>query len=292
MGEAQPRNLCKLIALLAICAGLSACSTMRSVLDNQAGCIAANSIAGAGLGASVEAVVDSDNLGRGAAIGGGMGALLGLAVCGPRDSDADGVADSSDKCPSTPRNIGVDKNGCPVDSDGDKVTDDADRCMKTPPGTIVSPDGCPLNPDTDSDGVADDVDKCPDTPRDSKVDEKGCPEVGQTLSVLEGVNFKSGEASLLPEAKGKLNRIAKTMKQQPDMQVRIEGHTDSTDANTRNLRLSQQRAQAVARYLIGRGIAKARLEPMGRGEESPKASNDTAEGRYQNRRVEFIVTGK
>ena len=288
MGEVKTRYPFKLAALLAVCAAISACSSVQALLDTKAACLIAGSLVGAGVGAAIESNQRAATAGIGAAVGG----LVGAAVCGPRDSDTDGVSDSIDKCPGTPQGIGVDQNGCAVDSDGDSVTDDVDRCLKTPTGTLVGTDGCPLRPDADGDGVADDADKCPDTPRDSKVDPQGCPEVGQTLIVLEGVNFKSGEASLMPEAKAKLNRIDRVMKEQPNMQVRIEGHTDNTGPDAGNLRLSQQRAQTVARYLIGRGIAKARVEPVGRGEESPKGSNDTPDGRYQNRRVEFIVTGK
>jgi OOP family OmpA-OmpF porin len=89
------------------------------------------------------------------------------------DSDNDGVVDSLDKCPGTPRGVKVDKDGCPLDSDRDGVPDYLDKCPGTPYGIIVDPAGCPL--DFDKDGVPDYLDKCPGTPAGVKVDKNGCP---------------------------------------------------------------------------------------------------------------------
>ncbi|GAB6282122.1 MAG: hypothetical protein STSR0008_08660 [Ignavibacterium sp.] len=91
----------------------------------------------------------------------------------PIDSDKDGVADYLDQCPETPTAAKVDKNGCPVDTDGDGVPDYLDLCVNTPSGIQVDKNGCPL--DADGDGVADYLDKCPGTPAGVKVDKNGCP---------------------------------------------------------------------------------------------------------------------
>ncbi|MBI5267743.1 MAG: OmpA family protein, partial [candidate division Zixibacteria bacterium] len=91
---------------------------------------------------------------------------------GELDSDHDGVADSKDKCPDTPRGVKVDKTGCPLDADGDGVADYLDKCLGTPAGVKVDQNGCPL--DSDRDGVPDYVDKCPNTPAGVKVDSDGC----------------------------------------------------------------------------------------------------------------------
>jgi len=91
----------------------------------------------------------------------------------PIDSDKDGVPDYLDKCPSTPLGVGVDKFGCPIDSDGDGIPDYLDKCPDTPIGVAVDEFGCPL--DSDKDGVFDYLDKCPNTPQDIKVDSVGCP---------------------------------------------------------------------------------------------------------------------
>ncbi len=90
-----------------------------------------------------------------------------------KDSDNDGVIDSKDLCPHTPRWVLVDNDGCPVDTDKDTVPDYVDQCPDTPEGVEVDVDGCPL--DSDGDKVPDYKDKCPDTPEGMKVDENGCP---------------------------------------------------------------------------------------------------------------------
>ncbi|MFH1687276.1 MAG: OmpA family protein [bacterium] len=92
---------------------------------------------------------------------------------GAPDQDDDGVKDSKDKCPDTPRGAVVDKQGCPLDEDGDGVYDGLDSCAATPAGVKVDQFGCPL--DTDGDGVWDSWDKCPKTPTGVAVDDKGCP---------------------------------------------------------------------------------------------------------------------
>ncbi len=91
----------------------------------------------------------------------------------PTDLDGDGVPDYLDKCPNTPKGTVVNKDGCPADSDGDGVFDQFDKCPGTPHGVTVDVNGCPL--DSDGDGIPDYLDKCPDTPAGTKVDARGCP---------------------------------------------------------------------------------------------------------------------
>ncbi|ENP0852033.1 OmpA family protein, partial [Vibrio parahaemolyticus] len=85
-----------------------------------------------------------------------------------------------------------------------------------------------------------------------------------------------------------LESLAKQLTQYPEDKVQIVGHTDSSGPEAYNQRLSEHRAQAVADYLKRMGIAESRLMVMGQGESHPVASNDTAEGRAQNRRVEVV----
>ena len=89
------------------------------------------------------------------------------------DSDEDGVVDSKDMCPDTPKGVKVDENGCPLDSDKDGVSDYLDECPGTPSGAAVDKKGCPL--DSDRDGVPDYTDLCPNTPSGITVDDFGCP---------------------------------------------------------------------------------------------------------------------
>ena len=100
----------------------------------------------------------------------GLGWLFGRY--GSRDRDRDGVSDSNDRCPATPRGATVDSNGCP-DLDNDGVRDDKDRCPATATGERVDATGCTMK-DSDGDGVLDDVDQCPETPPAQSVNSRGC----------------------------------------------------------------------------------------------------------------------
>ncbi len=212
----------------------------------------------------------------------------------PKDSDGDGVPDAKDACPDTPKGAKVDERGCPLDEDSDGVFDGIDRCPGTPAGTKVDSKGCPL--DSDGDGVNDNLDKCPDTPRGTTVDADGCPpppkaaplfEEGKKELVLEGVNFESEKAVLLPESAAALDRVAESLADWPEVRVEIGGHTDGTGAAGYNLTLSEKRAQAVMDYLVGKGIDASRMTVKGYGETKPIADNRTADGRARNRRVEL-----
>src|SRR5699024_5054641 len=112
-----------------------------------------------------------------------------------------------------------------------------------------------------------------------------------TVITLNGqVLFVTGKAELLPIAREKLTQVADSLKQlDGDKLVSIEGFTDSRGADDMNLKLSQDRANAVQDYLISQGVQREKLRAMGRGESDPVASNDTAEGRANNRRVEIVV---
>jgi len=141
--------------------------------------------------------------------------------------------------------------------------------------------------DSDGDGVPDNLDQCPGTPPGTKVDEKGCP-VEKTI-VLQNVNFETGSAVLTGQATHVLDEIASALKGQPNIHVEIAGHTDSTGAPAFNMTLSQQRAESVRQYLIGKGIDTARMSTKGFGDTQPLVSNDSEAGRAQNRRVEFKI---
>jgi outer membrane protein OmpA-like peptidoglycan-associated protein len=107
---------------------------------------------------------------------------------------------------------------------------------------------------------------------------------------LSGVLFETGKATLLPGAEASLTRVSDYMSQYPNTRLRIEGHTDSQGSEDLNQHLSFMRADAVAQALIQRGISADRVESVGRGPTMPVASNATAEGRQQNRRVEILFS--
>ncbi len=112
-----------------------------------------------------------------------------------------------------------------------------------------------------------------------------------TVITLDGqVLFVTGKAELLPIAKDRLNQVAKSLKElDDDKLVSIEGFTDSRGADDMNMKLSQDRANAVKDYLVSQGVKPEKVRAIGRGESNPVASNDTPEGRANNRRVEIVV---
>lgn len=217
----------------------------------------------------------------------------------PPDRDGDGIADSDDACPDIAGGKSPDpkKNGCPPDRDDDGVADHEDACPDVAGDKSADPtmNGCP--PDRDGDGIANREDACPDAPGPADTDPKrnGCPlariEDGQ-IKISDQVKFKTGSAEILRDSDATLLAIATTLKNHPEVgKLRIEGHTDSRGSAATNNRLSQQRADAVLKWLTSYGIDRKRLEAKGFGFTRPLETNETEEGRQNNRRVEFHLTG-
>ncbi len=104
------------------------------------------------------------------------------------------------------------------------------------------------------------------------------------------IYFASGSAALDPNARQVLDQVALTAQTYSNAYIRVEGNTDSTGNPQRNVALSQQRAQAVANYLVGRyGFQRGRFIAKGNGPHKPRASNNTPEGRARNRRTDVMV---
>ena len=110
--------------------------------------------------------------------------------------------------------------------------------------------------------------------------------------VLRGVHFDFNKAKIRPEDMPVLDEAAETLKANPNMRVEVNGYTDAIGSEAYNLRLSKRRADAVVNYLVSKGISADRLIPQGFGKTNFVASNDTAEGRAQNRRVELVPVGQ
>jgi outer membrane protein OmpA-like peptidoglycan-associated protein len=104
------------------------------------------------------------------------------------------------------------------------------------------------------------------------------------------VNFDLNKATLTTAAKANLDKLVKVFNEYPDTYIHIFGYTDSSGSDEYNLNLSEQRAASVKSYLSGKGISGSRVKVLGKGEVEPIASNDTADGRAKNRRVEFAIT--
>jgi outer membrane protein OmpA-like peptidoglycan-associated protein len=220
--------------------------------------------------------------------------------CPELDNDADGIRDRDDKCPMDPEDIDQheDTDGCPdLDNDGDGLADKVDQCPNDPEDKdgFEDDDGCP-DIDNDKDSFADKDDKCPD---EFGVAPDGCPKkytnvvVTKTkIEIKQTVYFEFNKATIKPVSFPLLNEVALALKDNPTLKVEVQGHTDSVGADAKNLKLSQKRAESVRTYLIKQGIESSRLAPKGYGENVPIADNRTADGRSQNRRVEFVITDR
>ena len=117
--------------------------------------------------------------------------------------------------------------------------------------------------------------------------------VGEGIKVTlheNTVNFDFDSANLTATAKSSLDKLVIVLKNNPDTNINIYGHTDNKGSDAYNQALSERRANAVRDYFTANGIASSRLFPQGMGESSPIATNDTDAGRTQNRRVEFAIT--
>jgi outer membrane protein OmpA-like peptidoglycan-associated protein len=244
-------------------------------------------------------------------------AILEKKVEPPLDTDKDGVLDKDDRCVTVPGP--VENQGCPwPDTDKDGVLDKDDKCVDVPgpvenqgcpwpdrdkDGVLDKEDDCPDDPgpkeykgcpDRDGDTVIDKIDKCPDVP--GPPDNEGCPRyqlivvTKEKIELKQKVHFATDKSTIYPDSFAMLNEIADLLLKRAEIEVRIEGHTDSRASMRHNMKLSQARADSVKRYLVERGVDGARMNAVGYGPTRPIDDNRTAAGREANRRVEFIIT--
>lgn len=143
----------------------------------------------------------------------------------------------------------------------------------------------PISIDDDKDRVLNSSDFCPNTAEGTLVDAFGCA-IDEVI-VLHGVNFHTDSDKLTDESIVILDGVSTTLKLYPDLKLEVSGHTDSVAEDDYNKHLSQRRAERVREYLISKGAAADNLTARGYGEERPIASNETAEGKALNRRVEL-----
>lgn len=218
--------------------------------------------------------------------------------CPDLDNDGDGIPDTLDKCPDQAEDKDgfQDEDGCPdLDNDGDGILDVNDKCpneAETVNG-FEDEDGCPEK-DTDGDGVFDSVDLCPTEKEtvNGVDDEDGCPDLLRVeeaqIRTLEPIYFDTGSDRIQDRSLPLLRELAEVIANRPDLgTISIEGHTDDAGSEHYNQVLSQKRAAAIKRFLSANGVPDTRLIAVGYGEMRPIASNETPEGREQNRRVEF-----
>jgi outer membrane protein OmpA-like peptidoglycan-associated protein len=207
-----------------------------------------------------------------------------------KDTDNDGVPDNIDQCPTVPGP--KENNGCPYgDRDNDGVPDNLDQCPDVP-GPKEN-NGCPYG-DRDHDGIPDNLDLCPDVP--GVPEEHGCPRKytlvvvkNDRIEIKQQVHFATNKWKILPDSFALLGQVAQVLKDNPQMRVLVEGHTDKVGSVKKNVTLSQRRAESVVTFVVGQGIDPGRMEAKGFGPNRPLASNSSAIGRAQNRRVEFHI---
>ncbi len=198
-----------------------------------------------------------------------------LSVCSDsQDNDGDGLIDfpGDNGCSSAEDN---DESDPPVCSDG--KDNDGDGLIDFP-----ADKGCTAADDNDE------VNPCKTPAPGEAISLKGCG-IGDVI-VLRGVNFEFDKARLTANAKTILDNVASELAAYPDIEVELSGHTDAKGSDEYNQALSDKRAAAVKRYLVGKDTAESRMTTVGAGESQPVADNETDEGRELNRRVELKVT--
>jgi outer membrane protein OmpA-like peptidoglycan-associated protein len=217
--------------------------------------------------------------------------------CPDPDNDQDGILDKNDKCPNEPEDKDgfEDDDGCPdIDNDKDGLVDAEDKCPNA--AGPRENQGCP-DTDKDGDGVVDRLDKCPEVP--GPKENNGCPEEKKFIVVTKDkielkqkVHFATNKATIYPDSFPMLNEIADVLKSRGEIRVRIEGHTDIRGGLKKNMKLSQDRAESVRKFLVDHGVDPTHMESRGFGPTQPIDSNKTSSGREANRRVEFIITAQ
>lgn len=215
----------------------------------------------------------------GDALGDGVEVNSGRTDARNPDTDGDGVPDGTEDENHNGSREPTETDATNRDTDGGGVPDGWER-EHGKNGLVASDD------DSDGDRVLENVDQCPGTARGTEVDARGCAILRPTL-VLRGVNFAVDSAEIDPSSFPVLDGVARILADNPDVRVEISGHTDNTGGRAHNMSLSQARAESVRNYMVSRGIAEARLDARGYGPTRPVASNDTEEGKAQNRRIEF-----
>ncbi len=238
------------------------------------------------------------------------------------DNDRDGIVDQADWAPNAAEDFDgyADWDGAPdPDNDSDGILDvnDKDPDHAEDFDGFEDEDGAP-DLDNDRDGIPDMYDGAPNEPEtvNGYMDWDGIPDetsfrkpearaevtkpaepqtiyvivpekVGERV-ILQGVNFETASDNLTESSHYILDEAVKILKDHADIELEIEGHTDSRGNDAYNLDLSQKRANSVRNYLVNQGIEGRRLTAIGYGEKQPIAPNTNANGMAQNRRVEFL----
>ncbi len=225
--------------------------------------------------------------------------------CPDPDNDKDGIPDYLDHCPNDPEDFDGDrdKDGCPEPTDGDRdhdgIPDSKDKCPDVPEDKdgFEDEDGCP-DPDNDKDGIPDVKDKCPNVPEtfNGVDDEDGCPDdaklviKGNTIVILEKIQFATGSAVILPKSFSLLDAVGTALSTHTEFAlVEVAGHADERDTDANNVRLTQNRVNSVVKALVQRNVDEKRIRGKGYGEYCPEDPGHNEKAWEKNRRVEFKI---
>jgi outer membrane protein OmpA-like peptidoglycan-associated protein len=276
--------------------GLGACLTKPTVSFNEA-----NAFGGANPALVAEDKRDVKNATVAFPLGAGFKIPIGRGTLGvemgfrPTLSDyLDGISKSGNPDRGDWYALGgvhyaITLGGKAVDTDGDGITDKHDKCPNE--AGVKENNGCPA--DTDGDGVSDARDICPQLPGNAAT--SGCPALNTAdqaviTDAISSINFKTASAELEDASFPVLDKVADVLRRYPYYSVSLEGHTDAQGDDVANLTLSKNRAKTCYNYLMSKGVGKERLKYNGFGEAKPIASNDTEQGRRQNRRVDIVLS--
>jgi OOP family OmpA-OmpF porin len=243
---------------------------------------------------------------------------------GAADADGDGVNDSADQCPGTPKGTQVNSSGCPlvaaVNADSIRMAAQADSMrMKMHADSVAAAaraDSLRMAQEAAAQAAKDSAEAAAKANADriaaledslrtargaalraSLRDSLNAARMRDSLRVLmatpnaklvlAGVNFATNTSTLTQSSRFILDEVAKSLNDNPDVRVEVSGHTDNTGSRALNVRLSQARAESVKQYLVDHGVAADRMEAKGYAWDRPVATNKTAAGRAMNRRTEL-----
>ncbi|HAY33607.1 MAG TPA: OmpA family protein [Ignavibacteria bacterium] len=196
-----------------------------------------------------------------------------------KDTDNDGLMDNEEVNTylTIPTDSDTDDDGL-TDGDEVKVHRTDPKVADTDLGTIG--DGVEVGRGTNPLDPSDDL---PPAPVEEPI------KVGQVIT-LEGINFETNSSDISSYAEDVLERAYGYMRDNPDLEVEISGHTDSRGSRNHNMGLSERRAESVKAWFVAKGISPSRITTVGYGPDQPVDSNDTEEGRFKNRRIDFKRT--
>jgi len=214
------------------------------------------------------------------------------------DSDKDEMMDDLDLCPKNAVkelvygiNLTGDKRGCPIDTDQDLVPDYRDNCPNNNKLELsfgVNPQGCSMDKDLDT--IVDYKDKCLETPINALIDENGCEVLEYSIKTeASDVYFDVGKSVLTRKGKQRIKTILSWIDTPLFVKISFRVHTDTSGRKEANQKLSEERAMNIGTYLQQQGIKEKEIGFEGWGDKTPVSSNETKQGREQNRRIEFFI---